>query len=172
MFLLNFLNVVETDHPLVLRLHVMLFVKVWLSQIYKYVTSTKLATILFSLIGIPGPFQGLWQKNQGGGGTTWKTTVWEGGHRVPAIVSWPRVITKGRVSDSIISALDILPTLSSLVGFNLPSDRHYDGVDVSDVLLFNKQRSEEVIFHLLLTTVLSKAFPREYLFSFNLWWRK
>ena len=31
--------------------------------------------------------------------------------------------------------MDILPTMSSLLGFSLLDDRHYDGIDASHVLL-------------------------------------
>ena len=70
----------------------------------------------------------------GGGGASWKMTIWEGGHRVPAVVTWPRYIKEGRTSNALISGLDIMPTMATLMGFELPMDRHYDGEDLSRVL--------------------------------------
>ena len=33
--------------------------------------------------GVNAPYLGVWQAQRGGGGTTGKTSTWEGGHRVP-----------------------------------------------------------------------------------------
>ena len=45
-----------------------------------------------------------------------KNTNWEGGYRVPAIVRWPGKIQAGKVSNSIMSHMDWLPTLMAAVG--------------------------------------------------------
>lgn len=45
-----------------------------------------------------------------------KNTNWEGGFRVPAIVRWPGRIPAGKVSNSIMSHLDWVPTLMSAAG--------------------------------------------------------
>jgi len=51
------------------------------------------------LSGSVGPFIGMWQASTegGGGGSGAKSTIWEGGHRVPSIIYWPGHI---KVSDS------------------------------------------------------------------------
>lgn len=51
------------------------------------------------LSGSVGPFIGMWQASTegGGGGSGAKTTIWEGGHRVPSVIYWPGHI---KVSDS------------------------------------------------------------------------
>ena len=43
-----------------------------------------------------------------------KYTTMEGGHRVPAIMRWPGRIPAGQVSDQLVSALDVLPTIASV----------------------------------------------------------
>lgn len=91
--------------------------------------------------GFVGPFKGSWQRTHGGGGATGKLTVWEGGHRVPGVVSWPRKIKEGRFCDELASAMDIVPTMSKLMGFELSDDRDYDGKDISDILL-NKMNQQ------------------------------
>ena len=96
--------------------------------------------------GSVGPFKGAWQLTHGGGGATGKLTVWEGGHRVPGVVSWPRNIKKGRICDALISAMDILPTMSKLIGVNLLDDREYDGKDVSDILLNKSLQQGHQVF--------------------------
>ena len=80
----------------------------------------------------------------GGGGSTAKTTVWEAGHREPTFVFWPGHVPAGRVSDSLLSALDIYPTIASIAGIHMPKYRSYDGMDISHVLygksLYNRVR--------------------------------
>ena len=55
---------------------------------------------------------------------------YEGGVRVPYVVQWPGVVPAGKVSDAVISHLDIVPTCVAAAGGKLPSDREYDGKDL------------------------------------------
>jgi len=64
-----------------------------------------------------------------------KGSNWEGGHRVPGIFYWPGVFINGKVEQAPISTLDILPTLFSLTGLDLPKDRTIDGRDISGYLM-------------------------------------
>ncbi len=59
-----------------------------------------------------------------------KYSTKEGGHRVPAIMRWPEHIPAGQVSDEMVSAMDILPTIAAVSGVPLPKDRKYDGFDL------------------------------------------
>ncbi|MCA9023215.1 MAG: sulfatase-like hydrolase/transferase, partial [Planctomycetaceae bacterium] len=61
-------------------------------------------------------------------------TLWEGGIRVPAIVRYPGHIKPGTVNDAPLISLDLLPTLISLTGGTLPSDRKLDGQNMLPVL--------------------------------------
>ncbi|QDV52013.1 sulfatase-like hydrolase/transferase [Gimesia fumaroli] len=61
-------------------------------------------------------------------------TLWEGGIRVPAIVRYPGHIKPGTVNDAPLISLDILPTLVSLTGGTLPTDRKLDGQNMLPVL--------------------------------------
>ncbi len=63
-----------------------------------------------------------------------KGSTWEGGLRVPAIAWWPGKIGKGRVSDEIVSNMDVLPTLAKLAGLGLPPNRVIDGQDLTPML--------------------------------------
>ncbi len=62
-----------------------------------------------------------------------KGTSYEGGVRVPTIFWGP-----GRVKPGLVpgmgSTLDLLPTFGKLAGVPLPTDRTYDGYDLSEVL--------------------------------------
>ena len=59
-----------------------------------------------------------------------KGILYEGGVRVPFIVQWPGVVPAGKVSDAVVSHLDIVPTCVAAAGGKLPADREYDGSDL------------------------------------------
>ncbi|MCM4153135.1 hypothetical protein DHD05_16210 [Arenibacter sp. N53] len=66
-----------------------------------------------------------------------KSDIWEGGHRVPFIVSWPKQIGKGKVTDQLLGLTDLMATFASIVG-NSEKDKHYeDSMDFGKVLLGN-----------------------------------
>jgi arylsulfatase A-like enzyme len=59
-----------------------------------------------------------------------KGTYWEGGIRVPFIVSWPAQLPKGKRFDHALSALDLLPTCLAAVGGEIDSAWGMDGVNL------------------------------------------
>jgi arylsulfatase A-like enzyme len=63
-----------------------------------------------------------------GGFREGKGTSFEGGQRVPLIVRWPGVVPAGRVSNKLLAAMDILPTVAELCGARLPKKR-IDGIE-------------------------------------------
>jgi arylsulfatase A-like enzyme len=68
-------------------------------------------------------------------------TAWEGGIRVPFMIRWPGKVPAGRVSDEIIHAVDLFPTLAKLAGAEVPKDRPIDGVDQSDFFAGRSEKS-------------------------------
>jgi arylsulfatase A-like enzyme len=48
----------------------------------------------------------------------WKGHIYEGGTRIPAIISWPGKIEPGKVSDTYFSTIDYLPTLCEITGIS------------------------------------------------------
>ena len=72
--------------------------------------------------------------------------LWEGGHREVGLARWLGKI-EPRVSNATVSSLDYLPTILSLVGIKPPSDRSYDGIDISDVLLHGSEQGHVTMFH-------------------------
>jgi arylsulfatase A len=58
-----------------------------------------------------------------------KTQVWEGGHRVPAIVWWPGRVQPG-VSDETALTMDLLPTFMEVAGSSTPAQ--LDGISLFD----------------------------------------
>ena len=49
-----------------------------------------------------------------------KRDVWEGGHRTPFVVSYPKLIKKGRTCNRMVSQLDIIRTVADMLGAKLP----------------------------------------------------
>ncbi len=60
-----------------------------------------------------------------------KGTVWEGGHRVPAIAWWPGRIGGGGESDQLCISLDLMPTMLGLAGVDAPKS---DGISLEPAL--------------------------------------
>ena len=67
-----------------------------------------------------------------------KAETWEGGQRVPAIISWPNEIAKGSVIDDMLSTLDLFPTLANISGATLTKNLVMDGDDVTNLLKQNE----------------------------------
>ncbi len=74
-----------------------------------------------------------------------KGTVYEGGHKVPAIAWWPGKIRPGSVSAVPLISIDVMPTLLGLAGAKMP-ERPLDGMDFSGVVLRGESLSERSLF--------------------------
>ncbi len=69
-----------------------------------------------------------------------KTSIYEGGHRVPFIAAWPDKIKPGSVSNQTICLNDLIATCAGLIGTKLPDDAGEDSVSILPVLLENAQK--------------------------------
>merc|ERR1719414_2067129 len=58
-----------------------------------------------------------------------KRDVWEGGHRVPGVISWPKVVTGARVSWDLAQTSDFLSTVMEALGVTRPSGQAEWGMD-------------------------------------------
>ncbi len=72
-----------------------------------------------------------------------KRDQWEGGHRVPFIVRWPKRIPTASTSDLTMCLTDAMATCAGLVGAKLPNDAAEDSFDLSPVLL-SKAQNESI----------------------------
>ncbi|MCK5490045.1 MAG: sulfatase-like hydrolase/transferase, partial [Gemmatimonadetes bacterium] len=61
-----------------------------------------------------------------------KTTLYEGGIRVPLIVRWPGAVAPGGTSDHVSAFWDFMPTLADIAG--VPGPRETDGLSMVPVL--------------------------------------
>lgn len=58
-----------------------------------------------------------------------KSSIYEGGHRVPFFIYWPAGgLTGGHDITSIAAHVDVLPTLAELCGISVPASHHPDGI--------------------------------------------
>jgi arylsulfatase A len=57
----------------------------------------------------------------------YKTSLFEGGIRLPGIVSWPAKVPAGVVCDQPVVGMDIFATAAQAMGAELPKDRTIDG---------------------------------------------
>tara|TARA_B100000767_G_scaffold270804_1_gene295227 strand:- start:157 stop:1416 length:1260 start_codon:yes stop_codon:yes gene_type:complete len=60
-----------------------------------------------------------------------KFDVFEGGYRVPCVISWPDVIAENTTIDQLVSTIDLLPTICAITDAELPKNK-IDGISVLD----------------------------------------
>jgi arylsulfatase A-like enzyme len=85
--------------------------------------------------GFTGPFFGR------------KWSLYEGGIRMPFMIRWPERVPAGKTNDkSIVTAMDILPSLAGLLGLDVPDGVELDGIDMSNALLGEVDQRESPVF--------------------------
>lgn len=63
-----------------------------------------------------------------------KSTMWEGGLRVPFVAWWPGRLPAGKVTNEFLTALELFPTLLAVAGAKAPEGIVLDGFDLLPVL--------------------------------------
>lgn len=86
----------------------------------------------------------------GGGGNTgkWrghKGTFYEGGLRVPAVISFSKELPQGEACDQAITLCDWLPTILELCDVALPADRKLDGASLLPIIRDNARSHHNVL---------------------------
>ena len=76
----------------------------------------------------------------------YKGSLWEGGHRVPAVAYWPGRIKPGTVTNQITMGMDMFPTMVSIAKAKLPTGLNLDGVDLLGMLMEDKKLPERTLF--------------------------
>ncbi len=86
-------------------------------------------------VGSAGPFRGR------------KRSLYEGGIRVPGIISWRGVIPAGVVdTESVLAAVDLLPTVAQWAGAAVPASHALDGENVGDLLQGHRRARQKPLF--------------------------
>ena len=82
-----------------------------------------------------GPLDSLPVRGYNAGMRGRKSSVYDGGHRVPFFIHWPKGgLTGGRDIGSLAAHIDVLPTLADLCGITVPKDYRPDGVSLRPLL--------------------------------------
>ena len=63
-----------------------------------------------------------------------KYSLFEGGVRVPLMVSWPGMVRPGSRSDALVSSMDLLPTFLAAAGIEHPDPEQIDGRPLQEVM--------------------------------------
>jgi len=75
-----------------------------------------------------------------------KGSLWEGGHRVPAVAYWPGRIEGGSVTGQTVLGMDLFGTMASIAGAKLPAGLKLDGADLSGVLFDGAELPKRTLF--------------------------
>lgn len=77
-----------------------------------------------------------------------KGTVYEGGIRIPALMSWPVRVPAGQVNNQPLLNADLLPTFAHIIGFEEKlQGRTIDGKNISDVIFEGATPHREIYWH-------------------------
>ncbi|MBT7098716.1 sulfatase-like hydrolase/transferase [Candidatus Poribacteria bacterium] len=83
-----------------------------------------------------GPFRGV------------KRDMWETGHRMPFIVSWPGVVEPGATCNAVVGQTDLLATFSDMLGASLPEGAGEDSVSILPLLRGERDRvRDSIVYH-------------------------
>lgn len=78
-----------------------------------------------------------------------KTSVFEGGVRVPAFIFSPLIKNKSRASDDYVHVTDWLPTIYKLAGGNISEIADIDGIDQwSTISKAEKTKRESLLINI------------------------
>jgi arylsulfatase A-like enzyme len=78
----------------------------------------------------------------------YKFSDFEGGMRVPCVMSWPDKIPAGMVNNELASTIDLFPTFAKLTGSKIKMKRFIDGKDISTLLQSSEAKSPRELYHL------------------------
>ena len=106
----------------------------------------------------------------------WKISFFEGGIRVPFIISWPDEISSGSVSDSAVHHFDIFPTIASAAKANSFNKNDLDGVNLLPFIknekssephktLFWRSGNHQSVLHKKWKYIVSKKENKRWLFD-------
>ena len=75
-----------------------------------------------------------------------KSTVWEGGIRVPAILRWPGRVPAGKTSSQVGIMMDLTATILAVTGSPVPPEARLEGINLLPLLQNGAQRTERTLF--------------------------
>jgi arylsulfatase A-like enzyme len=89
---------------------------------------------------------GPWFGGSTGGLRGMKSTIWEGGYRVPCIARWPGRLPAGIVCRAPAVTMDLFATALAAAEIGVPQDRVIDGKDLLPLFSGNVREVHDVVF--------------------------
>jgi len=75
-----------------------------------------------------------------------KSTLWEGGIRVPAILRWPGHVPAGKVSPQVGITMDLTASILAETNTTVPSDARLEGINLVPILAGRSPPVERTLF--------------------------
>ncbi|WP_319589325.1 sulfatase-like hydrolase/transferase [uncultured Draconibacterium sp.] len=75
-----------------------------------------------------------------------KSTIYEGGVKIPLMMYWPAGIKAGSVYNDLVQNIDYTPTFLDLAGVDLKSVKELDGVSLKETLKGNPKTVHDYLF--------------------------
>jgi arylsulfatase A-like enzyme len=75
-----------------------------------------------------------------------KFSLFEGGIRVPGIISYPDVVPEGETSDELVIGMDIAPTILNFCTIEPDSPPSFDGADLRGVLTMGESTPHDQVY--------------------------
>lgn len=76
-----------------------------------------------------------------------KRDIWEGGHRVPCVIRWPGVVPAGRITDGLLSQIDLYATLARIVSAEIPAGSAEDSYDQTAFIQGAERSARDTLVH-------------------------
>ena len=89
---------------------------------------------------------GATKRGSNGALSGYKGSLWEGGHRVPAVAYWPGRIKAGIITDETVLGMDLFATMASIAEAKPPAGLILDGVDLLGMLTEDRKLPERTLF--------------------------
>jgi len=76
-----------------------------------------------------------------------KADIWDGGHRVPFLVSWPGVVEPGSRCDQLVCLTDVVRTVAKMLKAELPDDAAEDSISFLPALQGMSEKARRDVIH-------------------------
>jgi arylsulfatase A-like enzyme len=76
-----------------------------------------------------------------------KADIWDGGHRVPFLVSWPGVVEPGTRTAGLVCLTDVIRTVADILNVELTSDAAEDSISFLPLLTGKGQHQRHDVVH-------------------------
>jgi arylsulfatase A-like enzyme len=75
-----------------------------------------------------------------------KSTLWEGGIRVPCIMRWPARLPQGKVTGQVGITMDLSATFAAIAGAKPAADSPFDGINLIPLLTGEQAAKDRTLF--------------------------